>query len=88
MASKTKRIPERMCVSCREMKPKTMLVRIVNTETGVVVDITGKVNGRGVYICKCKHCIERAYKQKNFAKVNGFAISEQLFAQLESIIEQ
>ena len=70
------------------MKPKTMLVRIVNTENGVVVDTTGKVNGRGVYICKCKQCIERAYKQKNFAKVNGFAISEQLFAQLESIIEQ
>ena len=86
--SKTKRVPERMCVSCREMKPKTMLVRIVNTENGVIVDTTGKVNGRGVYVCKSKQCIERAYKQKNFAKVNGFQISEDLFAQLESIIEQ
>ena len=88
MASKTKRIPERMCVSCREMKPKTMLVRIVNTENGVVVDATGKVNGRGVYICKCKQCIARAYKQKNFAKANGFAVTDELFAQLESTIEQ
>lgn len=86
--NKTKKIPERMCVACREMKPKNMLVRIVNTQDGVVVDTTGKVNGRGVYLCKCKQCIERACKQKNFAKVNGFALTEELFAQLESIIEQ
>ena len=86
--NKTKKVPERMCVSCREMKPKSMLVRIVNTGNGVVVDTTGKVNGRGVYLCKCRQCIERAYKHKNFAKVNGFAITEDLFAQLESIIEQ
>ena len=77
-----------MCVSCREMKPKTMLIRIVNTDNGVVVDATGKVNGRGVYICKCKQCAERALKNKNFAKVNGFVFTEDLFAQLESIIEQ
>ena len=70
------------------MKPKTMLVRIVNTENGVVVDTTGKVNGRGVYICKCMQCVDRAYKNKNFAKANGFALTDDLFAQLESIIEQ
>ena len=40
-------------------------------------DTTGKVNGRGVYICKCKQCIERAYKQKNFAKANGFLFFSQ-----------
>lgn len=86
--NKTKKIPERMCVACREMKPKNELVRIVNTQDGVVVDATGKVNGRGVYLCKCKQCMDRARKQKNFAKVNGFALTDELFAQLESIIEQ
>ncbi len=86
--NKTKKVPERMCVSCREMKSKNTLVRIVNTDDGVVVDTSGKLNGRGVYLCKCKQCIERAYKNKNFLKVNGFSITEELFAQLESIIEQ
>lgn len=86
--NKTKKIPERMCVACREMKPKNELVRIVNTQEGVVVDTTGKVNGRGVYLCKCKQCMDRARKQKNFAKANGFALTGELFAQLESIIEQ
>lgn len=83
-----KRIPERMCVACRQMKPKNQLVRIVNTENGVVVDTTGKLNGRGVYLCKCKECIARAAKNKGFAKTNGFALDEQIVSQLESLIEQ
>ncbi|MBQ9706728.1 MAG: YlxR family protein [Clostridia bacterium] len=83
-----KRIPERMCVACRQMKPKNQLVRIVNTENGVVVDTTGKLNGRGVYLCKCKECINRATKNKGFAKTNGFALDEQIVSQLESLIEQ
>lgn len=77
-----------MCVACRQMKPKNQLVRIVNTENGVVVDTTGKLNGRGVYLCKCKECINRATKNKGFAKTNGFALDEQIVSQLESLIEQ
>ena len=85
---KERKIPERMCVSCRQMKPKNLLVRIVNTENGVVVDTTGKINGRGVYLCKCAECIAKAKKNKNFAKVNGFALDEQIISVLENLIEQ
>lgn len=83
----TKRIPERMCVSCRQMKPKNELVRIVNTPSGVVVDLTGKLNGRGVYICRCAECITRALKNKKFDKANGFSLND-VKDQLESLIEQ
>lgn len=81
------RIPERMCVACRQMKPKNELVRIVKTEQGAIVDTSGKLNGRGVYICKCAECVEKAKKNKGFVKQNGFSIDE-VAEQLERIIEQ
>lgn len=86
--NKTRKIPERMCVACRQMKPKTQLLRLVLTENGATVDLSGKVNGRGVYVCKCKQCLEKASKNKGFAKANGFALNEELILQLEKLIEQ
>lgn len=80
-----KKIPERMCVACRQMKPKKELIRIVNTDNGVVVDSTGKLNGRGVYLCKCRECVERALKNKGFAKHNGFSL-DTVADQLEKIV--
>lgn len=85
--STAKRIPERMCVACRQMKPKTELIRIVNTTDGVVVDGTGKLNGRGVYLCKCKECLTKALKSKGFLKQNGFSL-ETVREELEKLIEQ
>lgn len=83
----TKKIPLRMCVSCRQMKPKNELVRVVNTPNGVIVDATGKINGRGVYLCKCKECITRALNSKKFDKVNGFSLIS-VKDELEKLIEQ
>lgn len=85
--SVTKRIPERMCVVCRQMKPKFDLIRIVNSSDGVVIDKTGKLNGRGVYLCKCKECIQKAVKSKNFAKQHGFSL-ENVTEDLERVIEE
>lgn len=84
---KQTKIPERMCVVCRQMKPKNQLIRIVNTDDGVVVDLSGKVNGRGVYVCKCKQCVERVCKNKSFAKNYGFSL-ESVVGDLEKLIEQ
>ena len=85
--SVTKRIPERMCVVCRQMKPKTELLRIVNTVDGVVVDGTGKLNGRGIYVCKCKECVTKAIKSKGFVKQHGFSL-ETVAPELEKLVEQ
>ena len=85
--SVVKRIPERMCVVCRQMKPKNELVRIVNTGDTVTVDKTGKLGGRGVYLCRCKECISKAVKSKGFVKQHGFSL-ESVTQELENLIEQ
>ena len=85
--SAVKKIPERMCVVCRQMKPKVELIRIVNSNGVAVVDKTGKMNGRGVYLCKCQECIAKALKSKGFVKQHGFSL-ESVAQELESLIEQ
>lgn len=63
MASKRpkRHIPERTCVACRVKRPKRELLRVVRTPEGtVVVDETGKANGRGAYLCRQRSCWERA----------------------------
>ena len=82
------KFPERMCVACRLMKPKNDLVRLVLTENGAVIDTTGKVNGRGVYLCKNAECIARARKNKGFQKAHGFSLTEELCSELEKLLEQ
>ncbi len=62
-----KKIPMRMCITCRERLPKKELIRIVATEDGeVTVDPTGKMPGRGAYVCKNPECLEKAVKQHRF----------------------
>ena len=58
---KKRKIPLRRCVSCGESKPKKELIRLVrNTNDEIEIDMTGKVNGRGAYVCRKTECIELA----------------------------
>lgn len=59
-----KHIPQRTCVGCREIQEKRTLIRIVRTDTGIVVDETGKLPGRGAYIHDQKKCWQAAIKGK------------------------
>ena len=60
-----KKIPMRMCVGCREMRPKKELIRIVRSPEGEIsIDMKGKKSGRGAYICYNEQCLARALKQK------------------------
>lgn len=62
---KSKKVPLRMCLGCREMKPKRDLIRIVLPKEGEAqIDSTGKANGRGAYICKNTQCLQALSKQK------------------------
>lgn len=64
---KPKKIPMRQCVGCMEMKPKKELMRVVKQPDGEIsLDLTGKKNGRGAYLCKSSQCLERAIKAKKF----------------------
>lgn len=60
MNTRQKHIPVRMCVVCREKAGKRTLTRIVRTEGGVMIDLTGKANGRGAYVCDNPDCWRKA----------------------------
>ena len=80
---KVKKIPQRMCLGCQEMKPKKELIRVVkNSEDVIKVDLTGKAPGRGAYICKQTECLEKAIKSKRFEKAFETKISEDIFMRL------
>ena len=79
-----KKTPARMCTACREMKPKNELVRIVRTPEGdLKTDPTGKLNGRGAYICKSAECLKKAQKIGALSRAFGVAVPEELFDELE-----
>ncbi len=75
-----KQIPLRQCIGCREMKAKSELVRIIKTPEGeVCLDKTGRMNGRGAYICLNKDCYNRAVKSKGIEKSLKMAIPEDIY---------
>lgn len=80
---KKKKISLRMCVSCREMKPKKDLVRIVKTPTNdTIFDRIGKAPGRGAYICCDINCLEKAIKSKAIDKALEQKITDNIFNEL------
>ena len=68
MPAKPKHIPVRTCVVCREKAGKRALMRVVRTEDGIMVDSSGKMNGRGAYLCERPECWERAMTTDVLAK--------------------
>lgn len=80
---KTRKIPMRMCVGCREMKEKKALLRIVkNAEGAISFDRVGKAPGRGAYICRSKDCLEKAARQRQLERALETRIDEAVYAQL------
>lgn len=77
---KTKKIPLRMCLGCGEMKPKRDLIRVVKNKDGeLFLDLTGKQNGRGAYICKSEECFLKAKKARRFENKLEAAIPEEVY---------
>lgn len=84
-----KKIPQRMCLGCREHKDKKELVRVVRSPEGEVsVDLTGRKNGRGAYICRSKECLRKARKQKAISKALNCEITDEVFELLLIQIEE
>ena len=61
-----KKVPMRTCIACRANKPKKELMRVVKFNDEIKLDLTGKLNGRGAYVCADKACVEKLKKQKMF----------------------
>jgi predicted RNA-binding protein YlxR (DUF448 family) len=68
--------PQRTCVACREIKDKRDLIRVVRTPTGqIVLDPTGKANGRGAYLCRTGACLEKGLQKGRLARALKVTLS-------------
>lgn len=75
-----KTIPLRMCIACREMKPKREMLRIVkNAENKIFIDRKGKAEGRGAYICDNEKCVNNCLKKKIFNKVFEYDVPQDIY---------
>jgi len=82
-----KKKPERTCIVCKTQKEKKDLLRIVKSKEGTIeVDLTGKKNGRGAYICKNEDCLNKLIKTKKLEKVFENEIDNNLYESIRGII--
>lgn len=79
-----KKIPTRRCVGCGEHLPKSSLIRVLRTPAGeICLDLTGKMSGRGAYICKSAACLKKARKSRRIETSLECSIPEQVYARME-----
>lgn len=82
--TKVKKTPMRMCLGCREMKPKKELIRIVMNKDGdISLDFTGKLAGRGAYICKSKSCAAKLRRAHGIEKDFGCQVPQEIYDGIE-----
>lgn len=80
---KTRKIPLRKCVGCNESKPKKELIRVVKSkENQINVDLTGKANGRGAYICNNPECFKKVKKNKRLNRALEIEIPDEIYDEL------
>lgn len=85
----TKRIPQRQCIGCGEMKKKKEMLRVVKTpESDFVLDATGRKNGRGAYVCHSMECLQKAVKNKGLERSFKMPIPTQIYEALKKEMEE
>ena len=84
-----KKIPNRTCIGCNTQKPKKELIRIVKNAQGEIkIDKTGKLPGRGAYICNNSECLKKAVHSKRLERSFEMKIEETVYEQLRNTIEK
>ncbi len=79
-----KKVPLRQCVGCGEMKGKKDMMRVLKTvEEEICLDVTGKKNGRGAYLCKSRECLVKARKNKGLERSLKMSIPAEVYDTLE-----
>ena len=82
-----KKQPLRRCISCNEQKEKKDLLRIVRTVEGnIEIDLTGKKNGRGAYICKNEDCLNKLIKSKRLERTLEIPVQNEFYEEIRSTI--
>ena len=85
----TKKIPLRQCIGWGEMKSKKEMIRVLKTaEDEIVLDATGRKNGRGAYLCPSMDCFKKAVKNKGLERSFKTAIPKEVYETLEKEMEQ
>lgn len=86
---KNKKIPMRQCVGCKEMKSKREMMRVLKTAEGpIVIDTTGRKNGRGAYLCMTKECLVKARKNKGLERSFKMSIPDEVYEKLEKEFDE
>ena len=84
-----KKVPQRQCIGCGEMKNKKDLIRILKgTDQEISIDATGRKNGRGAYLCPSMECLKKARKNKGLERSFKMAIPGEIYDSLEKEMEQ
>ena len=84
-----KKAPVRQCVGCGEMKNKKDMMRVLKTpEDEIVLDVTGKKNGRGAYLCISKECLQKARKNKGLERSFKMSIPNEVYDSLEKEFDE
>ena len=82
-----KKKPARRCIACSQQKEKQELLRVVRTPEGnIEIDLTGKKNGRGAYICKSEDCLKKVIKSKKLERTFEKEISQDFYEMLRGVI--
>ena len=83
-----KKIPQRQCMGCRERKAKKEMIRVVRGTDGTVcLDFSGKLNGRGAYVCPDPECLKKALRSKALDRSLEVTIPEDVIARLQKEME-
>lgn len=86
--AQTRKIPLRKCIGCQEMHSKKEMMRILRTtEDAVVLDTTGKKNGRGAYLCFSGDCFSKAVKNKGLERSLKMSIPKEVYEELKKEID-
>ena len=79
--------PQRMCMGCNSKKDKQDLIRIViNKDCEITIDKTGKLSGRGAYICDSLECLEKVIKTKRLERTFEIKIDNEIYENLRGVI--
>ena len=83
-----KKVPLRQCIGCGEMKSKKEMIRVIKTaDEEILLDATGRKNGRGAYLCPSMECIKKAVKSKGLERSFKMAIPKEVYDALEKEME-
>ena len=85
----TRKIPQRQCIGCGEMKDKKSLLRVIKTPEGaILLDTTGKKNGRGAYVCASGECLKKAMKSKGLERSLKCAVPTEVYEAIKKELEE